>query len=245
MASLSGGYATLALVAAMALSCIAAFLWAWGRWPRVARALLAIAVIVAAVTLIRQSARTGQRPFSSAPLAVAAAALALGGWSAVWASASRRRSQVLAAGFVASGLVAYRWLPASLSVGVRGEGWLLAWAEASYALSVGALLWGGLNQPEGRALRVAWVLQTWGLVLQGAGAQWAWGAYWRWDPLECWRLTSWLVLTLAGLGLTVGRPTMFRARLALWGCATWALGVLLGSYALVRWLGMTSFYITL
>ena len=243
MVRLLGGYTALFLTVAMALAGAAALLWAWGREPRAARTLIIAAVVTGGATLIRLAARTGQRPFSSAPLAMAAVGLALGGWSAVFVSMTPRRAQLLTALLAAIGLAVYRWLPAARGVGASGEGLYLALAETGYVLSAGALLWGGLADVADRALRLAWVLQGLGLILQSVGAQTAWGAYWSWDPAECWRLAAWLVLTLASLGLTIGRRTISRTRLALWASAGVSLGVLLGSYALVRWLGLASLYI--
>jgi len=243
MVRLPGGYTALFLTAAMALAGAAALLWAWEREPRAARTLIIAAVITGSATLIHLAARTGQRPFASISLALGAVGLTLGGWSAVLSPTSQRRARIIAALLAAIGLAACRWLPAARGVGASDEGLYFALAEASYVLSIGALLWGVLAGVADRALQFAWALQGSGLILQGVGAQMAWGAYWSWDPVECWRLAAWLVLVLADLGLAIGRRTLFRTRLALWVSIGMSLGVLLSSYALVRWLGLASLYI--
>ncbi len=131
-------------------------------------------------------------------------------------------------------------------------GAFLALAEAFFVLASAVLtavalesLIGGLQ--EGAALllpafRVALLLQTAALVAGAVGAQWAWGAYWSWDPLECWRLSIWLVTAGVALALReVARPG-WRTTLALWLVAGYSLLVICGAGALVHWLGLSSLY---
>lgn len=96
--------------------------------------------------------------------------------------------------------------------------------------------------PQG-ALGLALLAQTAALLLAGLGAQGAWGAYWSWDPLECWRLLAWLALLVASWGV---RKLGWGRRRAFWATAAALLLLLFswwGAPFLLRGLGLPSLYL--
>ncbi|MEE8319506.1 MAG: c-type cytochrome biogenesis protein CcsB [bacterium] len=50
-----------------------------------------------------------------------------------------------------------------------------------------------LDQINYRALTVGFPLLTLGIITGSIWAQYAWGAYWSWDPKETWSLITWLI----------------------------------------------------
>ena len=146
----------------------------------------------------------------------------------------------------------YLWPLSGLPVAGRSMvgGPLLALSEAFFVLAGGVLLGGALamtsgGQPEALAPRtcaMSLLLQVGALLAGGAAAQGAWGAYWSWDPLECWRLS--LCMVTAGVSLGVGGVPWSgrRAALALWLAAGFSLLTLFAAGALTRWLGLSSLY---
>ncbi|MBN2719990.1 MAG: c-type cytochrome biogenesis protein CcsB [Proteobacteria bacterium] len=56
-----------------------------------------------------------------------------------------------------------------------------------------------------RALTIGFPLLTLGIITGSIWAQYAWGAYWQWDPKETWSLITWLIYAAVLHGrLTVG-----------------------------------------
>lgn len=106
----------------------------------------------------------------------------------------------------------------------------------------------GLATREARAtwlVRLAAALQTTALVCRAVAAQWAWGSWWRYDPVECWGLVP--LLGIAALCTTLARRGWRgRApRVLVWVVAGLALAVTLGALPLVRALGLPSLYTTI
>ncbi|MGM0400667.1 MAG: hypothetical protein ACQEQT_05125 [Chloroflexota bacterium] len=120
------------------------------------------------------------------------------------------------------------------------------------ALTVGLLAWASLSSlhesPKENgstvesSLAVALALQTTALALRGVGAQWAWGNYWRWDPVECWHLTACLTTAIGLLGI---RTLSWRTRAARWTlymATCLAAAVSFALPPLAAWLGLSSLY---
>jgi cytochrome c-type biogenesis protein CcsB len=64
-----------------------------------------------------------------------------------------------------------------------------------------------------RALTIGFPLLTLGIITGSIWAQYAWGAYWQWDPKETWSLITWLIYAaVLHARLTVG----WRGRKAAW-----------------------------
>ena len=64
-----------------------------------------------------------------------------------------------------------------------------------------------------RALTIGFPLLTLGVITGSIWAQYAWGAYWQWDPKETWSLITWLIYAgVLHARLTVG----WRGRKAAW-----------------------------
>jgi ABC-type transport system involved in cytochrome c biogenesis permease subunit len=120
---------------------------------------------------------------------------------------------------------------------VLGGAWMLAlWGRprSSQAMQTVALVQ--------RLCAAALVSQTVGLLLGGIGAQEEWGAYWSWDPQECWYLAVWLVLVGVTCGLREFSWEGRRACLAVGLAAAFAALVLFGAGLLLRRLGLYSVY---
>jgi cytochrome c-type biogenesis protein CcsB len=64
-----------------------------------------------------------------------------------------------------------------------------------------------------RALTIGFPLLTLGIITGSIWAQYAWGAYWQWDPKETWSLITWLIYAaVLHARFTVG----WRGRKAAW-----------------------------
>ena len=64
-----------------------------------------------------------------------------------------------------------------------------------------------------RALTVGFPLLTLGIITGSIWAQYAWGAYWQWDPKETWSLITWLIYAaVLHARFTIG----WRGRKAAW-----------------------------
>jgi len=90
--------------------------------------------------------------------------------------------------------------------------------------------------------RLAAMLQGVALIWQSVVAQWAWGSYWSWDPVECWRLVPLLanaiLLTIVGQRGWSGRLP----RVLVWVAALLGVAVWIGTESLLGWLGLSSMY---
>ncbi|UCG37778.1 MAG: c-type cytochrome biogenesis protein CcsB [bacterium] len=74
-----------------------------------------------------------------------------------------------------------------------------------------------------RALTVGFPLLTLGIITGSIWAQYAWGAYWQWDPKETWSLITWLIYAaVLHARLTAG----WRGRKAAWFSIVGFLAVL-------------------
>jgi ABC-type transport system involved in cytochrome c biogenesis permease subunit len=135
----------------------------------------------------------------------------------------------------------------------RVEGWWFGLGEALCVLSAGALVLGSiclvvpaassLADSVKLTLALALLCQTACLVANGLGAQLAWGAYWSWDPVECWRIASWLVTAMACVSLRPMDSDPHRARWAFLATTGFALATLLGALPLVGLLRLGSLYL--
>jgi hypothetical protein len=246
------GYADLLVSLGILLS-LSATVVAW-RSSRtgMARALLTLGCALGGWALIARSMQSGQGPFSNPFMALAVLGLTVGLWS-ISLLPLDYRSYML--GGLATGLALglYLLVPGKALLSAPSGSLLLSLAEIAYVLATGALLYGTLelaicgfqvSMAMVRAIMgIALLLQTATLILQGVSAQFAWGAYWSWDAVECWRLIAWLVTAIATLG--IGRLDWGRRRgmVAICLAAGMALLVLLGSFPLVQWLNLSSVYL--
>ncbi len=127
-----------------------------------------------------------------------------------------------------------------------------AWSEALQTVAAGALVLQLVGLCKARktghalpqsALGLALLAQTAAMLLAGLGAQGTWGAYWSWDPLECWRLLAWLALLATSWG---ARGLGWGRRRAIWATAVTLVILLIswwGAPPLLRWLGLSSLYL--
>lgn len=228
---------------------------AWGlHRQRLARTLLLAACMISliAIMLVGKQRRCG--PFSSATVAVAAisAAAALWGISLLPANHRVHAFTSLTLGLA---LGVYLLAPRASLACARVEGWWFALGEMLCVLSAGALVLGSiclmvagassLADPVVLTLALALLCQTACLVANGIGAQLAWGAYWSWDPVECWRIAPWLVTAMACVSLRSLDWDPRRARGAFLATMGFALATLLGALPLVSLLRVGSLYLAL
>lgn len=252
MGSLGQGGAVSAVLASGALlAFLAAASARWSRKAGVSGLLLAAACVLGLVELVPRGARSGDWPFNSLTVAIPACGVAAGLWSlALCPEDCRGRARTGLLVGLALGIPLVVPRPVWPTVRICTP-WL-ALGEVCYVVAIGALLVGavhgsvlgpGSTRPlTRRAMALGLLFQTTGLAVHGAAAQLAWGAYWSWDPVECWRLAGWLVTAIAAVGLWELDWSGWRATMALWAVTLVALAILAGSGPLVRWLGLRSLY---
>lgn len=236
-----------------AILSLAAAMVAWrSQGHRVARSLLLGACVISVVAIMLIGKQCRCRPFSSATVAMAAISAAAGLWGLSPLSADHH-VQVFTSLLLALTLGAYLLAPRVSWAGPRVEGWWFALAEVLHVLSAGALVLGSacsvltgssfLAGPVGLTLALALLCQTGSLVAHGIGAQLAWGAYWSWDPVECWHLAPWLATAMAVVGARSLGWDLRQARWALLATTGFVLVALLGAFPLVHLLGLQTRYL--
>jgi len=178
---------------------------------------------------------------------MAATGMAAGLWSVALCQRNRRVRGV--AGLVAGAAMGtFLVAPGVVVPGVQDGGLWFALDEVLFVLACGVLLLGSIcvavptfrsNDAATRwVLALVLLLQTMALGSRAVGVQLAWGAYWWWGPVGCWRLAAWLSTAIAALGLWQMGWTGRRAQIAMLVVTAVGLLVLLGSVPLVRWLGL-------
>jgi len=223
------------------------------RAPRTAfaRAILVIAGTAELAGLVVIGISLGQRPFASPLLMALATAVATGFWSLVLCPGNRQ-AQAVGSLVVAVALGVFLLIGELSWASVEVSGWLYGFVEIQYALAAGALLLGSiclipLGAPTDAmatrsAVVIALLFQTGGLVLLGTSGQLAWGAFWSWDPIECWHLAGWLATAISVVGIHWLDWDGRRAGWAVCLSTAFWLFVLYGSLPLVRWLGLESHF---
>jgi ABC-type transport system involved in cytochrome c biogenesis permease subunit len=210
---------------AMGLALLAGLARLWPLGGRVGRFALVAACALGLAVLVTVGAQSSQWPSTSPAVAAASVGVAVGLCSLMWGP-QHRAAQVVQALMVALGLGAYLLAPKPALAGGQARGLALGLAEAHFVLGAAALLQGAvtatLNEHssalvQGRSASAAGLLLlTVSLLFQGIGAQCSWGAYWSWDPVECWRLAAWAMAAIVCLGIWRLGWSRERARLALW-----------------------------
>ena len=245
----------LALGALLAVMAAAAARWA--RRDSLARWLLLAGCLLGMAGLVSTSVRRGLRPSTSVTLALAATFVAAGLWSVSLCPQNRRVHG--AAGLLAGlAMGAYLFAPSFLASAVQVGGVWFGLEDIFCVLGCGVLLlgsvWGAFHGqepangsiesvPTRSILGLGLLLQTVSLGSHAVGAQLAWGAYWDWDPVACWRLVAWLSTAIGAVGLWRRGWRGRRAQVAVTAAAAVVLLVLVGSLPLVRWLGLGSLYL--
>ncbi|MFP3897102.1 MAG: hypothetical protein ACLFV5_09765 [Anaerolineales bacterium] len=177
--------------------------------------------------------------------------------AALWSlmlSRQRRRDPGTVAPLLLAGTLGVRTLmPTLTSVGPCPTSAPFQTAVTAEALAMGILAWASLSSLAETAeergptiessLAVALVLQATALALRGLGAQWAWGNYWRWDPVECWHLAACLTTAIGLLGIRALNWQNRTARWALYMTTCLTLAVAFALIPLTIWLGASSLYI--
>jgi hypothetical protein len=173
--------------------------------------------------------------------------MAVGLWSVALCQRNRR-VQGLAGLVAGAAMGTFLVAPDVMMPGVQGEGLWFGLDEVFFVLACGVLLLSSIcvavptSRPNDAGAR--WVLglglllQTMALGSRAVGVQLAWGAYWRWGPVGCWRLAAWLSTAIAALGVWQMGWAGRRAQTAMLVVTVVLLLVLLGSVPLVRWLGL-------
>jgi len=244
-----------------ALLCLTAAAIAWQaaqeRREGLARRLLLAGCLLGVAGLASNSVRLGWRPATGVSQVVTAAIVVAGLWSV---SLCPRYPRLQALAGLAAGLamVAYLLVPPAVTSGVQAGGAWFVTDELFAILAAGLLLLGSacgalaarqVGVPSAGSASVRYflplglLLQTVALGCRAVGAQLAWGAYWSWDPVDCWRLVAWLVTAISAVGVWRVGWGGRRARVAVTAAALILLLVLAGSLPLVRWLGLASLYL--
>lgn len=251
MTSLYGASQEILMGLGMVLTILAAAT-AWrSEEGTLARFIFAITCAMEVVGLAVIGVLVGRRPFQS-PLLVM---IAIGMATALWSFFLHSTDQVRAIGnfVVALTLGAYLFTPNVTWADVQIVGWSFGLVEVIYALAAGALLLGSIGAiilqssatqrlPQS-TLAIALLLQTIALVLQGTSAQLAWGAFWLWDPVECWHLAAWLATAMSTLAVHSLEVSRRRMRWAILLTTGFVLFILFATFPLVRWLGIQSRYL--
>jgi len=190
---------------------------------------------------------SGWRPSNRPTLALAATGMAAGLWS-VALCGQNRRVQGLAGLVAGAAMGTFLIAPHPVVAGVQGGGLWFGLDEVFFVLACGLLLLGSIcvavptfrpNDAGARGvLALGLLLQTMALGSRAVGVQLAWGAYWWWGPVGCWRLAAWLSTAIAALGVWEMGWAGRRAQIAMLVVTVVLLLVLLGSVPLVRWLGL-------
>ena len=230
----------------------AAVAWRWPLRKSPNALLLPAGCMTGLIALTLLGGFLDQRPFRNPAVALASTGLAMGSASLA-AVRSNGRIRIAGALSVSLALAVPLVFPGWRWAGVRIEGWVFGIAELLYALASGALLLaavcsaipGPSHTPGPAEFSLPWGLSFWtgGLVFQSIAAQLAWGAYWSWDPVECWYLAAWLITAIAALVAGSGHERARGAKWLLWVSALAVLAVWLGALPLVRWLGLASLYV--
>jgi len=173
--------------------------------------------------------------------------MAMGLWSVALCQRNRR-VQGLAGLVAGAAMGTFLVAPDVVVPGVQDGGLWFGLDEVFFVLACGLVLLGSIRVavPTSRpndagtrwVLALGLLLQTIALGSRAVGVQLAWGAYWRWGPVGCWRLAAWLSTAIAALGVWQMGWAGRRAQIAILVVTVVLLLVLLGSVPLVRWLGL-------
>jgi len=219
----------------------------WVRRGPLSRWLLTAGCLLGTAGSVSLGVQSGWRPSNRPTLAVAATGMAMGLWSVALCQRNRR-VQGLAGLVAGAAMGTFLVAPDVVVPGVQDGGLWFGLDEVFFVLACGLVLLGSIRVavPTSRpndagtrwVLALGLLLQTIALGSRAVGVQLAWGAYWRWGPVGCWRLAAWLSTAIAALGVWQMGWAGRRAQIAILVVTVVLLLVLLGSVPLVRWLGL-------